>query len=93
MRGYLPPPQNACCAFLARNCSHPPNVRCRAIYVRCASRSRHSRRLSAWRLVDLARFQWTVQKDPPDRSSKSAGLMLPRYLGAIRMDREPPAAP
>ena len=25
----------------------------------------------------LVRFQWTVQKDPPHRSSKSAGLMLP----------------
>jgi hypothetical protein len=27
---------------------------------------------------DLALIQWTVQKDPVDRCSKSAGLMLPR---------------
>ena len=27
---------------------------------------------------DLTQFQWTVQKDPVDCSSKSSGLMLPR---------------
>jgi hypothetical protein len=26
----------------------------------------------------LTPFQWTIPKDPADRSSKSAGLMLPR---------------
>ncbi len=28
-------------------------------------------------MFGLARFQWTVQKDPVDCASKSSGLMLP----------------